>query len=157
LNLSLKFENLKINWVFIKNTIIKINIFFKGKSDLTWREVYLKEASVHRKLLILSIRKVKNLKNRNLENLILCVCLTLYTVSPWTSYSLETGIIRTSMTWTQDLRKKFTEKDFATNDLEWKNFVLNNAIRGSVTGSNRVFKGSDLSVRFLYLTVQWTD
>ncbi len=39
-----------------------------------------------------------------------CVCLTLYRLSPWTWYKLKNGIIRTIRTWTRDFWKKFSRK-----------------------------------------------
>ncbi len=61
-----------------------------------------------------------------------CVCLTLYRLGPWTQYRLKTGVIRTSMTWTRDFRKKFSrkvtsgqiteEKLYATNAFLWEKY-----------------------------------
>jgi hypothetical protein len=60
------------------------------------------------------------------------VCLTLYRLGPWMGYRLETGVIRTSTTWTRDFVEKFSrkvtngqiteEKLYATNAFLWEKY-----------------------------------
>jgi hypothetical protein len=58
--------------------------------------------------------------------------VTLYRLGPWWSYRLESGVIRTSMTWRGAVGKKFylkvisggiiIEKSYATNAFLWEKF-----------------------------------
>jgi hypothetical protein len=57
-----------------------------------------------KKLLLLF--KVIKIKHLYYNTRILCVCLTLYRLDPWTSYKLKTGIIKTIRTWTRDFQQK---------------------------------------------------
>jgi hypothetical protein len=64
--------------------------------------------------------------------LFVCVCLTSYRLGPWTSYTHETDIIRTSMTWRGAIRWNFfrkvtsngitEEKSYSTNAFLWWKF-----------------------------------
>ncbi len=83
------------------------------------------------------------------NTLIPSVCLIGYRFSPWTSYRLETSIIRTSMTWGCVTWKNFfrkvssgqitEEKYFAINAFLWEKFLKMQILRLSWLNSYRMY------------------
>jgi len=72
------------------------------------------------------------------------VCVTSYRPGPWASYRDGTGIIRTSMTWTGDFRKKsrkvtssqITEKVAKSLDFLMVILYLSRSLRTGALSSN---------------------